>query len=95
MPLATTYLASPDRYRDMIYRRCGRSGVDLPAISLGLWHNFGGVDILRMAAPWCAGPSTSASPISTWPTTMARRSAPRSKTSAECCRLDLSPIATS
>jgi L-glyceraldehyde 3-phosphate reductase len=28
----------------MQYRRCGRSGVRLPAISLGLWHNFGGVD---------------------------------------------------
>jgi L-glyceraldehyde 3-phosphate reductase len=32
------------RYDDMTYRRCGRSGVKLPAISLGLWHNFGGVD---------------------------------------------------
>jgi len=31
----------------MIYRRCGRSGVKLPAISLGLWHNFGGVDTLE------------------------------------------------
>ena len=28
----------------MQYRRCGRSGIRLPAISLGLWHNFGGVD---------------------------------------------------
>jgi L-glyceraldehyde 3-phosphate reductase len=36
-----TYLASPDRYDDMAYRRCGRSGIDLPAVSLGLWHNFG------------------------------------------------------
>jgi L-glyceraldehyde 3-phosphate reductase len=36
------YGASPDRYDDkMAYRRCGRSGLDLPAISLGLWHNFG------------------------------------------------------
>jgi len=33
-----------DRYRDMSYRRCGRSGLMLPAVSLGLWHNFGGVD---------------------------------------------------
>ena len=32
------------RYRSMTYRRCGRSGVLLPAISLGLWHNFGSVD---------------------------------------------------
>ena len=31
----------------MEYRRCGRSGFMLPAVSLGLWHNFGGVDILE------------------------------------------------
>ena len=37
----TNYLASPDRYGTMTYRRCGRSGIMLPAISLGLWHNFG------------------------------------------------------
>jgi len=38
----TDYVASPDRYDDrMTYRRCGRSGLMLPAISLGLWHNFG------------------------------------------------------
>jgi L-glyceraldehyde 3-phosphate reductase len=36
-----TYVADPDRYESMSYRRCGRSGIDLPAISLGLWHNFG------------------------------------------------------
>jgi L-glyceraldehyde 3-phosphate reductase len=33
----------------MAYRRCGRSGLKLPAISLGLWHNFGGVDTLEVA----------------------------------------------
>jgi L-glyceraldehyde 3-phosphate reductase len=36
-----TYVASPDRYDAMTYRRCGRSGIALPAVSLGLWHNFG------------------------------------------------------
>ncbi|MFZ5708875.1 MAG: L-glyceraldehyde 3-phosphate reductase [Pseudomonadota bacterium] len=36
-----TYIAAADRYSKMIYRRCGRSGLMLPAISLGLWHNFG------------------------------------------------------
>src|SRR5207244_6051744 len=36
------YLAAADRYDRMQYRRCGRSGLKLPAISLGLWHNFGG-----------------------------------------------------
>ncbi len=33
--------SGPDRYDAMQYRRCGRSGLKLPAISLGLWHNFG------------------------------------------------------
>jgi L-glyceraldehyde 3-phosphate reductase len=36
-----TYLADPSRYENALYRRTGRSGLDLPAISLGLWHNFG------------------------------------------------------
>jgi L-glyceraldehyde 3-phosphate reductase len=38
------YDASADRYGSLIYNRCGRSGLRLPAVSLGLWHNFGGVD---------------------------------------------------
>jgi L-glyceraldehyde 3-phosphate reductase len=36
-----THVPSPDRYDAMPYRRCGRSGLKLPAVSLGLWHNFG------------------------------------------------------
>ncbi|MEP7193160.1 MAG: L-glyceraldehyde 3-phosphate reductase [Actinomycetota bacterium] len=36
-----TYLAAQDRYDSMVYRRVGRSGVKLPLVSLGLWHNFG------------------------------------------------------
>jgi L-glyceraldehyde 3-phosphate reductase len=36
-----TYNPAPDRYDRMVYRRCGASGLMLPAISLGLWHNFG------------------------------------------------------
>jgi L-glyceraldehyde 3-phosphate reductase len=36
-----TYVAAPDRYDAVPYRRCGRSGLKLPAISLGLWQNFG------------------------------------------------------
>ena len=39
-----TYLPSEKRYNSMKYNRCGRSGLKLPAVSLGLWHNFGGVD---------------------------------------------------
>ena len=40
------YIADPKRYEksDVLYQRCGRSGVLLPKVSLGLWHNFGGVD---------------------------------------------------
>jgi L-glyceraldehyde 3-phosphate reductase len=41
------YAASEARYDKMRYNRCGRSGLKLPAISLGLWHNFGGVDSLE------------------------------------------------
>ncbi|HEX8350075.1 MAG TPA: L-glyceraldehyde 3-phosphate reductase [Hymenobacter sp.] len=40
-----TYLANPARYQNMTYRRCGKSGIKLPAISLGLWQNFGDVDV--------------------------------------------------
>ncbi len=36
-----TYVAADDRYDRMLYRRCGKSGLDLPAVSLGLWWNFG------------------------------------------------------
>jgi len=41
------YLASEKRYETMKYNRCGKSGLKLPAISLGLWHNFGGVDVFE------------------------------------------------
>jgi L-glyceraldehyde 3-phosphate reductase len=39
-----TYQPSPGRYAAMEYRRCGNSGLKLPALSLGLWHNFGAID---------------------------------------------------
>lgn len=41
------YKADENRYNNMIYRRCGHSGLHLPALSLGLWHNFGSVDKLE------------------------------------------------
>jgi len=41
------YQPEPDRYASMKYRRCGKSGLDLPMISLGLWHNFGHSDDFR------------------------------------------------
>ena len=42
-----TYVAAPSRYVDAAFRRCGRSGLDLPPISLGLWQNFGGEDVFE------------------------------------------------
>jgi L-glyceraldehyde 3-phosphate reductase len=48
VPYPTPYAADPARYDGrMPYRRCGRSGLDLPAISLGLWQNFGGEDVFE------------------------------------------------
>ena len=41
------YEPSAAHYDAMRYNRCGRSGLKLPAISLGLWHNFGGVDVFE------------------------------------------------
>lgn len=43
------YIANPERYNKMEYRRCGNSGLKLPALSLGLWHNFGHIDSLENA----------------------------------------------
>lgn len=43
------YLADENRYDHMIYNRCGKSGLKLPAVSLGLWHNWGGVDTYENA----------------------------------------------
>ena len=42
-----SYQPHADRYTKMVYNRCGNSGLKLPAISLGLWHNFGDVDVFR------------------------------------------------
>jgi L-glyceraldehyde 3-phosphate reductase len=56
MPFEAAYLPQQQRYERMSYRHCGRSGLQLPAVSLGLWHNFGDStplqtqrDILRAA----------------------------------------------
>jgi L-glyceraldehyde 3-phosphate reductase len=42
-------MPSESRYAEMPFNRCGRSGLKLPAVSLGLWHNFGGVDVYENA----------------------------------------------
>jgi L-glyceraldehyde 3-phosphate reductase len=44
-----TYIPNSTRYKFMPYRRCGKSGLMLPAVSLGLWHNFGAIDNLENA----------------------------------------------
>lgn len=41
------YIPSESRYETMLYNRCGRSGLKLPAVSLGLWHNWGNVDVFE------------------------------------------------
>ncbi len=48
-----TYLPASTRYDTMTYRRCGRSGLKLPAVSLGLWHNFGGDSIFENMREMC------------------------------------------
>ena len=42
-----SYLSNEERYSKMKYNRVGKSGLFLPAISLGLWNNFGGIDIFE------------------------------------------------
>jgi L-glyceraldehyde 3-phosphate reductase len=49
MNVSGHYSPAPSRYDSMTYNRCGRSGLMLSAVSLGLWHNFGGVDSLENA----------------------------------------------
>ena len=90
------YLAASDRYDAMTYRRCGRSGLQLPAISLGLWNNFGDDEPARRpSGRSSAAPSTSGSPTSISPTTTARRPARPSATSAASCARTSRPTATS
>lgn len=42
-----TFVPNENRYNDMLYNRCGNSGIKLPAISMGLWNNFGGQDVFE------------------------------------------------
>ena len=86
------YLPADDRYEAIAYRRCGRSGLLLPAISLGLWHNFGDDRAVRRPSGRSAGaPSTSASRTSTWPTTTARRTAPAEENFGRMLATDFGP----
>lgn len=74
--IAPVYAAAENRYDcGMQYRRAGRSGVMLPAISLGLWHNFGDVDTLSLSRKNCIMPLIMELHTLTWPIIMGRRMA--------------------
>lgn len=80
-----TYTAAENRYDSIPYRRVGRSGLVLPALSLGLWHNFGDstpIDTQRalLRTAFDLGINTS-----TWPTITARRTAAPRSISVACC----------
>lgn len=47
------FIADENRYSEMFYNKCGKWGLKLPAISLGLWHNFGGVDLFENGRAMC------------------------------------------
>lgn len=59
------YAPNPHRYDTMTYNRAGTSGLKLPAVSLGFWHNFGDITPFDQMKSWSSPPSTTASPTST------------------------------
>ena len=78
-----TYAPATTRYDTMPYNRCGTSGLKLPAVSLGFWHNFGDITPVRPdEGPGASPHSTTASPTSTWPTTTAPNPAAPRRTAA-------------
>lgn len=81
----SVYQAANNRYTcGMDYRRAGKSGILLPAISLGLWHNFGDVDSLARSKDKLhyVMPSITALRILTWPTITAPQQEVQKKLSA-------------
>ena len=85
------YAPNPHRYDTMTYNRAGTSGLKLPAVSLGFWHNFGDITPFDQMKSWSSPPSTTASPTSTWPTTTAPNPA-RPRRTADCCSPSISSI---
>jgi hypothetical protein len=91
-----TYVPADDRYEHLRYRRSGRSGLQLPAVSLGLWQNFGydrPLDTSRAIVR--VVPSTSGSRTSTWRTTTGLPTDPRRRTSPSSCSRICAHFATS
>lgn len=66
------YQADEKRYEEMKYNRCGASGLLLPAVSLGLWHNFGSNGNFDNMLDMCHTALTTVSHILIWRTTMDR-----------------------
>lgn len=67
------YKADRNRYETMQYNRCGKSGLKLPVVSLGLWHNFGSKDNYdMMKTAFASQLLTMVLPILIWPITMVR-----------------------
>lgn len=66
------YTASDKRYEKMLYNRCGASGLKLPAVSLGLWHNFGDTGNFENMRQICFTAFDNGITHLTLPTTMVR-----------------------
>ena len=75
------YTADEKRYDTMRYNRCGRSGLKLPVVSLGLWHNFGDFSSYDNMKQMCFTALTMASLTLTWQTTMVLNTAAQRSTS--------------
>lgn len=75
------YTADEKRYDTMRYNRCGRSGLKLPVVSLGLWHNFGDFSSYDNMKQMCFTAFDMASLTLTWQTTMVLNTAAQRSTS--------------
>ena len=78
------YQASEKRYEEMRYHRAGDSGLLLPEVSLGLWHNFGDTGVYDNMKGFVLRHLTRGSHILTWQITTGRHRAVRRRISEEC-----------
>ena len=90
-----TYVPADDRYEHLRYRRFGRSGLQLPAVSLGLWQNFGYEPPLDTSRAIVRRAFDLGSRTSTSRTTTGRPTDPRRRTSASSCSRICAHFATS
>lgn len=75
------YVPNTERYAAMTYRRCGKSGLKLPEVSLGLWHNFGDTNTLEHMEAICKAAFDGGITHFDLQTTMAHRQGLRSRIS--------------